>query len=705
MGEHSVLAWRKEMEKPVASRFRIVGIVVAVIVYHAGVISAQVWQSAGGPEGGEVMCLEQGANGVVWAGTYMGGLYRSDDTCRTWEYVETCFPGTVHAIAVLGDTVFAGTWGAGLWRSFDGGHSWTHVYPGLEHPPGAEVNQMRTVTVLGDVVWASAKTGFPIVSTDWGDTWEMRFQEMESIEFWRPAHYIKHQGFVYAASRSHGVARTADLGETWEKLNKGLPDYNRVRHITVFDSALIVGSYRGGGARFDSELLEWKEMNAGLCGDSIQVKALYGTSDSLFIASTCIGAGAASYQFHVRDDTSKEWEQIEIPGLYIWNQPDVLLQSGGILFAGTTGYGVRKIPTMDSYSKGLCSKLVLDLSVNESQSCVAAVSYYGQAFWGCGETQPNWREMTVGKGRLYAVDVCGDSMVVAGSDGVYLSVGFTDPDNLLDNYTSPKGWSGRGGLAIAVAMHGGHIFAEMDGCLQRYSFATKSWEIVQASTMGTHLEKFFFHESGWRLFVGRAGQLYYSDNVGEKWRSMLSQVYVNTMSGDERLLLAAGNETAIHLSFDNGDTWEEPRSTRMQGLSALAIKDGIVFAGHKGSGVFVSFDTTRTWYGINEGLRHTVVTSLALTDSMLYAGTKGTSVWQLPLSEIETLRRQTLGVGRSLPKPSRQFPDSPTDIAVYDLRGRLVQRNNGSFPLSGSDALYIIETVERKQKTIKIRVE
>ncbi len=692
------------MEKSVVFRFRIVSIVVAVIVYHAGVISAQVWQSAGGPEGGGVMSLEQGANGVVWAGTYMGGLYRSDDTCKTWHYVETFLPVTVHTLAVQGDTVFAGTWGAGLWRSFDGGHSWTHVYPGLDIPPGAKPNAMKTVAILDDVVWASAKDGFPLVSTDWGETWENRFLEMESVEFWGPEHYIMHQGFVYAASSSHGVARTADLGKTWEKLNKGLTDYNRVRRITIFDSALIVGLYRGGVARFDSELHEWKEMNAGLCGDSIQVNALYGTSDTLFLANVCIGADGRSHQFHVRDGASKEWGQIGIPGLYAWNHPDVLLKSGGILFAGSSGYGVRKIPTMDAYSKGICSQLVLDLSANENQSCVAAVSYYGQAFQGCGEMQLNWREMTVGnKGRLYAVDVCGDSMVVAGSDGVYLSVSFTDPDNLLDNYTSPRGWSR--GLAIAVAMHGGHIFAEMDGCLQRYSFATKSWEIVQASTMGTHLEKFFFHESGRRLFVGRAGQLYYSDNVGEKWRSMLPQVYVNTMSGDERLLLAAGNETAIHLSYDNGDTWEEPRSTRMQGLSALAIKDGIVFAGHKGSGVFVSFDTTRTWHGINEGLRHMVVTSLALTDSMLYAGTIGTSIWQLPLSEIEILRSQISRVGKSLPKPTNRLSDRPTDIAVYDLRGRLVQRNNGSFRPSGSNALYIIETVERKQKTIKIRVE
>jgi hypothetical protein len=283
--------------------------------------------------------------------------------------------------------------------------------------------------------------------------------------------------------------------------------------------------------------------------------------------------------------------------------------------------------------------------------------------------------------------------------------------SLLANYSSPSAWpEARSGYADAVTNHGGQVFANLDGHLQRYSFTTGSWEVVGQYRQASGKDKFFFLKSRARLFAGRAGRLTYTDNSGATWDSVLTHRYAMAMAGDSSLLLAAGNKSGIHLSFDNGTTWEEPRSV-MPGIGSLAAADGIAFAGNEGGGVYVSFDTTRTWLRVNDGLRQTMVTSLALSDSMLYAGTNGASVWKLPLSEIEELRKQTQKAEnysiRYLPKRKQGGQGS---TVVYDLRGRAIRRRSKSVYGSVNARLltpgiYVIERIDGKTTEIEVRMK
>src|SRR5262245_51288823 len=111
--------------------------------------------------------------------------------------------------------------------------------------------------------------------------------------------------------------------------------------------------------------------------------------------------------------------------------------------------------------------------------------------------------------------------------------------------------------------------------------------------------------------------------------SDIFSVYAN---GDT---LAAGADTAVYVSTNAGTTWK--RSAKVPAgvteIHAVWVRNGRIFAGTFGQGVFVSDDLGDTWLDFNQGLVGGIfdaqleIANLLVHGDSLYAATAGAGVW------------------------------------------------------------------------------
>ena len=99
--------------------------------------------------------------------------------------------------------------------------------------------------------------------------------------------------------------------------------------------------------------------------------------------------------------------------------------------------------------------------------------------------------------------------------------------------------------------------------------------------------------------------------------------------------IVAGADTSVSLSTDGGASWTTSRKVAagVQAVTAVLFRNGRVFAGTFGQGVFVSDDRGATWQAFNQGLTGGFADSqldlsgLVVLGDTVYAATEGAGVY------------------------------------------------------------------------------
>ena len=145
---------------------------LVALAHIAPCIGADAWTPSG-PSGGAVRALAHDpTSGALYAGTYAGGVFKSNDSGASWISIAPEIRGqTVNALAVdpsAPRTNFAGTYSSGVWRSVDGGARRTESRNGM----GA-VNVQALLVDAGatGTIYAAAWSKVIFRSTDGGRTW------------------------------------------------------------------------------------------------------------------------------------------------------------------------------------------------------------------------------------------------------------------------------------------------------------------------------------------------------------------------------------------------------------------------------------------------------------------------------------------------------------------------------------------------------
>ncbi|MGI9014913.1 MAG: VPS10 domain-containing protein [Phycisphaerales bacterium] len=194
-------------------------------------------------------------SGILAAGA-SGGLFRSGNNGTTWECIfqdeGTISIGDVAVDPTNADVIWVGTgeannqrssyWGDGVYKTTDGGKTWTNVgLPESHHIGRIVIDPTNTDTVyvaaLGHLYTFNDERGV-YKTTDGGATWKrvLFVDEKTGIvdivldrsdpKVLLAAAYqrLRRAWHFDGAGPGSGIYRSADAGETWERLKGGLPD-------------------------------------------------------------------------------------------------------------------------------------------------------------------------------------------------------------------------------------------------------------------------------------------------------------------------------------------------------------------------------------------------------------------------------------------------------------------------------------------------
>jgi len=218
------------------------------------------WRLVGPWRGGRVTTVTgvPGQPNLYYMGATGGGVWKTENAGTTWENLsdEHLRVGTIGAVAVARpdpNVIYVGTGespirgvttshGDGVWKSTDAGNSWTHL--GLKdagqiariqvHPSNPDI---AYVGVQGQI-WGPSEQRGVFRTTDGGKTWEqvlkvgprtgtsdLRMDPTNPrILYAGMWNHGRTPWFIHSGGTDGGIFKTTDGGDSWNKLEGGLPE-------------------------------------------------------------------------------------------------------------------------------------------------------------------------------------------------------------------------------------------------------------------------------------------------------------------------------------------------------------------------------------------------------------------------------------------------------------------------------------------------
>lgn len=219
------------------------------------------WRNIGpANQGGRIVDIESLDSDYrkVWAATGSGGVWYSDNAGTTWTPIfdnfETASIGDIAVFQPNPKIIWVGTgesnnrnslsWGNGVYRSDDGGKTFRNV--GLQnthhigriilHPTNPDIayvaalghlwglNEERGLysTTDGGKTWKLLKNGLPQGNKE-GCTDVVMHPSNPSILYAAYYYRLRKPHHFHSGSDNGGIYKSTDGGQSWKKLNKGLP--------------------------------------------------------------------------------------------------------------------------------------------------------------------------------------------------------------------------------------------------------------------------------------------------------------------------------------------------------------------------------------------------------------------------------------------------------------------------------------------------
>jgi photosystem II stability/assembly factor-like uncharacterized protein len=332
---------------------------------------------------------------LFYQGTTGGGVWKTDDAGQTWTNIsDGYFGGSIGAVAVADsdpNVIYVGqgsacirgntSTGRGVYKSMDAGKTWTFI--GL--PEAGQVGRIRVHPSNSDLVYVAA-LGHPFGknpergifrSSDGGATWQHVLALNDSTGaadiamnphnprvlyagMWRGE---RKPWAVISGAPEGGVYKSTDGGDTWKKLENGLPTglIGKV-NVTVSGAngdrvwAIIQNEPDGGVYRSDDAGKSWTHVNSE---NKLRQRAFYYTH---IVAdpkdeNTVYGLNTNLYR---SVDGGKTFDNVEVPHGDVhdlWIDPKnpkimIVANDGGAqvtLNGGETWSGYMNQPTAEFY--------------------------------------------------------------------------------------------------------------------------------------------------------------------------------------------------------------------------------------------------------------------------------------------------------------------------------------------------------------------
>jgi len=706
---------------------------------------AMKWRYVGPARGGRVSAVAGVPDQIhsFYMGAAGGGVWKTDDAGATWEAISDgqFATGSVGAIAVAAsdpNVIYVGTGegptrgqassdGDGIYKSTDAGKTWNRL--GLVS--SRRISRIRVHPNDSDLVFAAVQ-GSP-----WGPNEERGvYRSRDGGKNWTRVLFVDDRtgavdlsmdptnpGVLYAAMWEHqrqpwkmtsggpgsGLFKTADGGDTWQRLTEGLPDGTLGKiGVAVSPAApqrvwAIVEAEEGGLYRSDDAGATWRLINPKrilfarswyfmrVYADPVDAETVYVLNQSMLRSRD----GGNSFEVvptaHI--DNHDLWIN---PRNNAWM---INSNDGGAnvsLNGGKTWSAQNNQPTAQMYRVNADNRFPYRIyGCQQDAGCVSVPSRTS----GSGITDRDFYSVGGGESGFVAFDPDDPRFVYAGANMSQI----TEYDhrseqarNIMAIPVQGLGLDARDlryrfnwNAPIVASPHDSRIIYHAAQVVLKSTNGGASWEEISPDLTRNEVDKHLAgggpimgeaaggeyyntitylvespHEAG-TLWAGTDdGLLHLTRDGGQQWQNVtppgLGQIRVNMIEvspHDPATAYVAGTgyltgDFAPHIykTSDYGQTWQSIVRSLPDGESMRVVREdparrGLLYAGTQ-SGVYVSFDDGVRWHSLKLNLPAVPVTDLKVHNHDLLASTDGRGFWVL--DDLSPLQQQD-SVTRSTP--------------------------------------------------------
>jgi photosystem II stability/assembly factor-like uncharacterized protein len=525
--------------------------------------------------------------GTLWAGTAAGLFERNADS-RVWERAEAVPNVAIYTISRTGGgTMLAGTDGRGVYSSGDAGKTWVRL-PGLE--------DTIVTSVLGldvETIFVGTSGHGLLVTHDGGASWasvpEFGFSYVPLL-----AYEPRDPRTLYASTR-HALMRSRDAGTSWVTVEGGIEKQGVYAMLFSPDGQLIFAGTAGQGVFVSTDRgITWQHSM-----DSPQ-----GGAD----ASAAVPEGHAVLSFGV---------------------------IGDVILAGTTDGVISSKDEGHSWTpgdfhnlRGIGTVVIHDLALGALDGKLFAATDDGLYSRSGGI----WKRAAVGSADLGVLAVTfspsDPRLVYSGTshEGVFVS------DDGGENWAAGGGdLGGRGSVAGIVVDPGNpkklfarvlyeRIYESTDGGDNWHTIWTGMRQAAEVEAVAID------PKDPAMMYAGGNDQLFHSNDAGERWvGGWLQGVTTFTILIDpldsKRLLV--GTTDGLYLTQDGGTNWERAGLDGITVATLVRDSSGLLFAGTKSDGAYISYDNGKTFTRFGSGLEGLSVAAMVVDEAnrIIYAAT------------------------------------------------------------------------------------
>lgn len=644
-----------------------------------------IWRNIGPLRGGRSVAATGVSRNplVYYMGTTGGGLWKTEDAGQTWKNISDGYfnTGSVGAVAVSEsdpNVIFVGmgehaprgvmtSYGDGVYRSTDAGKTWSHV--GLEltrhiasiriHPTNPDIVY---VAAQGALYGPSKERGI-YKSTDGGKTWNQTLYVDENSGCADLSMDMNNPRILYATMWDHrrlpwaiqsggkgsGLYKSTDAGQTWVKIEQGLPDelgkmavavspansnlvYALVESNTQKEKGGLFVSMDGGSnwrkVSGDHRLTSRAWYYIELCADPQQENTIY-------------VLGAAGLK---SDDGGENWTELRGTHMdyhQLWINPNnnknmIVANDGG---AAVTFNGGKVWTSQDDLPTGQFYRINADnlfpYNIYAGQQDYSSIKIKSRNTLGGRITDKDWTSSAGGESAFLGFDPNNPRFVMGGS--------YQGTIELLDTQTGegvgvmihpvqyqalqPKDMKYRfnWNAPIFHSAHEKNVFYHAGNHLFKTVDMGKSWQVISPDLTTHDTSK-----------MGVSGYPYTNEGAGGENYCTIS--YVAESKLEKGVIYTGSDDGLVHLTKDGGASWNNitPKDLGEALINAIEVSPhdpAVVFiAANKYKFndftpiAYRSVDYGKTWTRINTGIPYGSFLRVVREDDrrkgLLYAGTE-----------------------------------------------------------------------------------
>ena len=673
-----------------------------------------LWRNVGPMRGGRSV-TSTGVNGnplVYYMGTTGGGVWKTEDAGISWNNISDGFfkTGSVGAVAVAEsdiNVVYVGmgehaprgvmsSYGDGIYKSTDAGKTWKNM--GLEltrqissiriHPKNAD---LVYIGAQGAIHGASADRGV-YKSADGGKTWNKTLYVDENTGCVDLSMDMNNPRILYAAmwdyrrlpwemrsgGKGSGLYKSVDGGDTWEKIQTGLPkelgkmsvsvskaNSNKIYLVVESDSqkeqgGLFVSDNAGKNwnrISKDHRLVQRAWYYVEAFADPVDENTIY-VLNSPAVKST---------------DGGKTWQSFRAPhGDYhqLWINPNnnknlIISNDGGaaISFNGGASWSSQNNqPTAQFYRVNADNVFPYNLYGGQQDNTSVKIASQTTS-WG-GISERDWSYSAGGESAFLAFDPNNPRYVMGGSYQGTISLLDTKTNEQVGvmeypvQYQSlqPKDMNYRfnWNAPIIHSIHEPGVFYHAGNILFKTTDMGKSWTAISPDLTTHDTSK-----------MGMSGTPYTNEGAGGENYCTISYVIESPL--EKGVFYTGSDDGLVHITKDGGATWTNITPDGVKGTLVNAIEVSpfdkatayIAVNKYKFNDftplIYKTTDYGKTWIKITEGIPYGAYARVVREDNevkdLLYAGTEtgfyisynGGKAWKqlqlnLPVTPITDLK-------------------------------------------------------------------